>query len=67
MNKTIGFVFLTAGIILLVYGLSAIDSVSSSFSRIFNGAPSNKSIMLLFSGAILTAWGGFTVFRSGTR
>lgn len=67
MNRNLGIVVLIAGIVLLVYGFSAMDSVSSSVSRLFNGAPSNKSIGLLLAGAVLSAWGALSVFRRGER
>ncbi len=57
MNRTVGLVILILGICVLVYGFSAADSVSSDVSRLFNGAPTNKSIVMLVLGAILTVFG----------
>ena len=62
MNRSLGIVFIVIGIVLLIYGFDAMDSVSSAFSRIFNGAPSNKSIMLLFSGTVITVCGAISYF-----
>ncbi|MBC8126723.1 MAG: DUF3185 family protein, partial [Gloeobacteraceae cyanobacterium ES-bin-144] len=42
MNKGMGLALLAVGIILIVFGFSAADSVSSSFSRAFTGAPTDK-------------------------
>jgi uncharacterized membrane protein YjjB (DUF3815 family) len=63
MNKTLGIVILVAGIVLLVYGFNAMDSFGSHVSKAVNGAPSNKSMMLLVSGAILAVFGAFSTFR----
>ncbi len=57
MNKSLGIVFLVAGACVLVYGFSAADSVASDFSRFFNGTPTNRSIMLLILGGVLTVLG----------
>lgn len=64
MNKTLGIGILIAGIVLLVFGFSALDSFTSNMSEAFNGAPSNKSIGLLLGGAVLTIFGAFSAFRS---
>jgi uncharacterized membrane protein HdeD (DUF308 family) len=50
MNKGIGIALLVVGIILVVYGINASDSASSGISRIFTGAPTNKTLWLLLGG-----------------
>jgi len=50
MNKGIGIALLVVGIILVVYGINASDSASSGVSRIFTGAPNNKTLWLLLGG-----------------
>jgi len=57
MNKVISLVLLIGGIILLVYGISAADSIGSAFSRLFTGAPTDRSIWLLVGGAVATLAG----------
>jgi LPXTG-motif cell wall-anchored protein len=47
-----------AGIILLVYGLDASNSISSTV----NGAPTDKSIWLIVIGVIGILSGGFGLF-----
>jgi hypothetical protein len=63
MNKPISIVLLVAGIVLLVYGVSAADSIGSSFSRLFTGSPTDKSIWLLIGGAAATIVGASGLFR----
>lgn len=56
-NKVFGLIFLVIGLCVLAYGFNAADSVASDFSRFFNGTPTNRSIMLLAVGGILTFLG----------
>ena len=64
MNRPVGIVILIAGIVLLVYGFNAADSMASGFSKFFSGAPTDKSLILLVAGAVLTAFGATTVIRN---
>ena len=57
MNKIISLVLLVGGIILIVYGISASNSLGSDFSRFFTGSPTDKSIWLLIGGAVATVVG----------
>lgn len=57
MNRILGLAILVVGIILLGWGLSASDSIGSAFSRLFTGAPTDRTIFLVIGGAILTAVG----------
>jgi hypothetical protein len=51
MNKAVSLALLIGGIVLIVYGVSASNSVGSSFSRMFTGSPTDKTIWLLIGGA----------------
>ena len=55
---------LTVGIVLLLLGFSASDSVSSGFSRAFRGTPSDRASGLLLFGAIAAVTGLVGVFLS---
>jgi hypothetical protein len=50
MNKAIGIALLAVGIALVIYGIDASNSASSSLSRTFNGTPTNKTLWLLLGG-----------------
>ncbi len=68
MNRPLSIALLVGGIIALIYGLSASDSVGSEFSRLFTGAPTDKTIWLLIGGGICAAVGGgglITARKSG--
>ena len=66
MGKITGIALLSVGVVLLVYGVNASESVTSFFSNMFSGTPSNKTITFLGLGAILTTMGLFSFF-GGTR
>jgi hypothetical protein len=57
MNKIISIALLAGGVVMIIYGVNASDSVSSGFSRMFNGAPTDKTLWLLIGGSVVTAVG----------
>ena len=63
MNKPISLALLVGGIILIVYGVGASDSIGSSFSRFFTGNPTDKTMWFLIGGAIAAAVGGAGLAR----
>ena len=66
MNKGLSLALLVGGVILIIYGISASDSVGSSFSRLFTGAPTDKTIWLLLGG-LLAAGVGLTGMLRGAK
>jgi hypothetical protein len=62
MNKIPSIAFLAVGIILLVYGLNASNSITSSVTNAVSGSPTNKSIWLIALGVIGILSGGFGLF-----
>ena len=52
MQRIAGIVLLAVGILLALWGVNASNSVGSSFSRLFTGAPTDKSIYLLVGGVV---------------
>lgn len=66
MNKLPSLVLLVVGVILLVYGMSASDSIGSGFSRLFTGSPTDKTLWLLIGGAVMAVIGATGMFR-GSR
>lgn len=57
MDKTISLAILAGGIALVIFGITAANSVSSDFSRFFTDAPTDKAIWLLVGGAVATIFG----------
>lgn len=67
MKRTIGAALLVVGILLMVYGFDASDSVISDVSRVFTGAPTNKTIWLLLGGSASVALGLAMIFRRSSK
>jgi hypothetical protein len=63
MNKAIGIALVGAGIVLIVLGINASDSVGSNFSRFFTGSPTDKTIWLLLGGVVSLIAGGVMAMR----
>jgi energy-converting hydrogenase Eha subunit C len=67
MNKLIAIALLVGGIVMIVFGAKASDSVGSDVSRLFNGTPTDKTIWLLVGGVIAAAVGAAALFRNSRR
>jgi len=65
MNKPLSIAILVVGVILLIYGISAGDSIASSAKEAVTGTPTDKSLWLIIGGAVGIIVGGFGLFRSG--
>ena len=63
MNKIISLGLLVGGIVLIICGLNASDSIGSSFSRFFTGNPTDKTIWLLIGGLVAAAVGAAGLMR----
>jgi len=63
MNRNVGIALLVVGVVLLIMGFNASESLSSELSEAFGGAPSNKAIWLMVGGAVCAVVGGLSVFR----
>lgn len=57
MKSTISLVLLVGGIVLIIFGVSASDSLGSDLSRFFTGAPTDKAIWMLIGGVAATVGG----------
>ena len=67
MNKGIGLAVIAAGILLIVYGVDASNSASSGVSRVFTGAPTNKTLWLLLGGIGSAIVGAVLALRPSGR
>jgi hypothetical protein len=56
-GRVFGIALLAIGTVLLIFGVNATHSVSSGFSSLFQGAPSDKSVWLIIAGGLLGALG----------
>ena len=63
MNKLISAGLLAGGIVLLILGFNASNSLGSDLSRMFTGSPTDRAIWFLVGGAVLSASGLFGLLR----
>jgi len=63
-NKLIGFVLLAVGIVLLVMGYNASQSMGSQFKEAFSGSMSDRATMFYLGGAVVTAVGAYLAFMT---
>jgi hypothetical protein len=63
MNRLASLAFLIGGIILIVYGVSASNSVGSGFSRFFTGSPTDKTLWLMIGGVVAAIIGLVGIVR----
>ena len=57
MNKIISLALVVVGVVLIIWGISAMDSLSSDVSQFFTGAPTNKAMWLLIGGIVIAIFG----------
>ena len=62
MRRFAGLAVLVVGIVLVVWGANASQSVSSDISRFFTGAVTNKAIYLIVGGAVAVIAGASMAF-----
>lgn len=68
MNKALPLALLVGGVVLIIYGINASESISSDFSRMFTGSPTDKTMWLLIGGIVAVALGlGGLVIGSRSR
>jgi hypothetical protein len=66
MNRAVGLALLAVGVLLIVWGLTSADSISSELSEFFQGRPSKESMWFLLGGVVLAVIGAVVSMR-GTR
>ena len=66
MNKILSMAFMAAGILLTLFGFNEMNSVTSDLSRMFTGAPTDRSIWMLAGGVALVVV-GLTGLVTGLR
>ncbi len=67
MNKNISVALLAVGILLIIWGIRALQSFSSDVSRFFTGSPTDKADWLLVAGIVAAIVGLFGLLRGSKR
>jgi len=65
MNKPIAIALLVIGVILLIFGLNAGDSLASNVKETVTGTPTDKSMWLIIGGVAGIIVGGVGLLRGG--
>jgi hypothetical protein len=63
MNKIVSLALLAGGIILIIFGIQASESIGSEFSRLFTGSPTDKSMWMLIGGVVAALIGAGGLLR----
>lgn len=63
MNKIIGVLLVAGGVILLITGINASDSLGSEFKEFFTGSPTNEAVWMMIGGGAAAIVGLALVLR----
>jgi hypothetical protein len=66
MNKMISIGLLVGGVVLIIFGVQAMNSFSSDVSKFFTGSPTNKAVWMLIGGVAAAAIGLMGTLRGST-
>jgi uncharacterized membrane protein YidH (DUF202 family) len=66
MRNPIGIVLVLVGVVLFILGIAASESLGSSFSKFFTGAPTDRAIWLMIGGVVAVGLGAALSWR-GSR
>lgn len=64
MNRIVSIGLLVGGIVLMIFGINAMNSFSSDVSRFFTGSPTDKAVWMLIGGIVATVIGLAGTFRN---
>ncbi len=67
MSRIVLLAILVVGVVLLIYGIDASHSVSSTVSQTVSGTPTNRSIWLIILGIVGIIAGGFGLILGRER
>ncbi|MBI1370154.1 MAG: DUF3185 family protein [Planctomycetes bacterium] len=67
MTKPLGLALLVIGVVLLVMGIGANDSIASKLSNFFTGSPTDKTVWLIGAGIVCAIVGGGSLLMGGRK
>lgn len=67
MIKGIGVALLVVGIALIIYDFNTLDLASSNVSRVYTGAPTNRTMWFLLCGSAAVIVGVEMIFRRSKK
>jgi hypothetical protein len=57
MNRATGIALLVVGLVLIIFGMNAAESLGSRLSQLLTGTPSDKAIWFLVAGTAVAVIG----------
>lgn len=63
MNQAVSLALLAGGILLMIFGVRASNSISSDISRFFTGSPTDRAIWMLIGGVVMSVVGMVGLLR----
>jgi hypothetical protein len=63
MNKIVSLILLVGGLMLIIFGIQAMNSFGSDVSRFFTGSPTDKAVWMLIAGVIAAVAGAAGTLR----
>jgi len=63
MNKPLSYAVLAGGVVLMILGVNASNSLGSDVSRVFTGAPTDKAIWMMVGGVVAAVVGLAGIMR----
>ena len=63
MKKLVWIGLLVVGVVLIVLGVQAMNSLESDVNRLFRGNPTDKSVWMLVGGILCALAGAVGVFK----
>ena len=57
MNRIISLALLAGGVVLMIFGINAMNSFSSDVARFFTGSATDKAVWMLIGGVVATVVG----------
>jgi len=67
MDKIASLALLAGGVVLIIFGISAMNSFSSDVSRFFTGSPTDKAVWMLIGGITAAVVGLAMTLRSSKQ
>ena len=67
MNKMVSLAILAGGILVMVFGINAVNSTGSDISRFFTGAPTDHAMWMLVGGVVASVIGLAGVLLPGSK
>ena len=66
MNRIVSLALLAGGVVLMIFGINAMNSFSSDVSRFFTGSPTDKAVWMLIGGVVALVV-GLTMTLRGSK